>query len=276
MNWEDLVGQLYGQTGTYLVEQCIAHGAAVAEAGYPMVLPPFTMDLIARLALNGETEPKPKPRTPIDAIETLPWNHSAAYPFPSTPRSLADIHYLTVHHSGTTPRDQTAIEDWNAYHTQTKSWSHVGYHFAIAAMTPVAEGGAIDLYQTNHMAQITWHDSSNYRTLGMVLAGDLRAGHDGEPNELQIDLWGQFTAWLLPQLPNLKGIVPHSFFQATACPGDWERWVPKLAQSSADWGQNIMDLVYNVQPARMSRALSRVRTFAPLGWNELAEAQKDV
>ena len=166
---------------------------------------------------------------------------------------------------------------WNAYHIGGKSWSHMGYHFCIAAMTPVAQGGEMNLWQTNRMPQVTWHDSFNYKSLGLVMAGDFRQGKDGGPTPFQADLFGQLMAWLLPQTPNLFRIVPHNFFQGTECPGDWSHYLPLLIAACDRWGVDIRPLVA-AKPASIARPqglLASAMSWRPKA-RILDELQKDV
>lgn len=171
---------------------------------------------------------------PRDVIETLLWNTSPRWPFPKKTRDLSKIRYITIHHSGTTTRQNTSIEAWNAYHTKTKSWSHIGYHFCIGYLE---RGGRMGLYQTNRIEQITWHDARNYDTIGVVIAGDLRTGKDDTPTAEQADLFGRLIAWLMPQLPGPITIVGHNHFQRTACPGSLDVWYNMLERAMERHGR---------------------------------------
>ncbi len=202
--------------------------------------------------LEKQDIPPPNPPPPIDVFDELPLNKDARYPFPKKERSLADIKWLTIHHSAG-QRATTSIEWWNDYHTQTKGWTHVGYHFGIASLR---RGDPINLYQMNPLKWVTWHDTRNYDTVGICIAGDLRMGHDVRPTPLQVDLFGRLMAWLIPQLPNLFAIVGHRRWQKTACPGDMEVWMPDLIASAEKWGQPIEHLV-SYRRARLSEKVRR-------------------
>lgn len=285
----DILGQFMTPDEISLIEWAEAVADAHMEHQLPAVIPPFGPGLLvflARQVVEAELEPEPTipdAAPPVDIMGQLEWNWGAQWPFPSRARSLADIEYITVHHSGSTDRDLTSISSWYLYHTRTKSWSSIGYHFCIASFEEKPmDGGVIDLYQCNPLEQVTWHDTSNYRTVGVVFAGDLRAGEDGSPNGLQVNLWGRLMGWLIPQLPNLKGIVPHSYFQSTACPGDWVGWSDSLVESALGFGQDISGLLYDpkrVTSAPLSRIMPTLRMLGSrmlTGENELEKAQRDV
>lgn len=198
-------------------------------------------------------------KPPLDLRGVLESHPDPRWPFPSKRRELADIRYITVHHSAGSRATQN-IRWWHQYHTQSKSWSRVGYHFGIAAL---AQGGYVDLHQMNDLETISWHDSRNTDTVGVCLAGDLRAGHDDRPNEVQLECWGRLCAWLLPQLPGLAGIVSHKRWQATACPGDIERWGIDLVDAAQRCGADISLLMSSDIPSRLLR-FSLFRTTPPI------------
>ena len=180
---------------------------------------------------------------PTDLINELPWNDASPWPF--VPRSLESIEIITIHHSGSTDREHTSIENWNSYHTRTKRWPHIGYHLAVGFY-----GGVMGLYQLNRLDMITWHDSKNTKSIGVVIAGDLRAGEDGAPTDEQARLFGRLMVWLVPQLPSLRYIVGHKHRQSTACPGQIEVYGSALIQAARDQGQEIAHLWMKPLPAR--------------------------
>lgn len=196
---------------------------------------------------------KAEPDSPIDIISVLPWHKRPRWPFPFRPRELSAIKYITIHHSGATPREKTSIWNWSQFHTEHKGWSRLGYHFCIG---PLKLGGDIGLYQANDLEQVAWHDTRNYDTVGVVIAGDLRSGKDGRPTAEQIDLFGRLMTWLLPQLPALEKIVPHSHWQHTACPGDIDLWGRDLIDAAAHHGADIEDLVSLQRTRLVARVLA--------------------
>jgi len=181
------------------------------------------------------------PREPIDAVAMLATRKDARYLFPNWSRDLEKIRWITVHHSAGSRAAQN-IKWWHRYHTQTKSWSRVGYHYGIAAME---KGDDIELYKLNQLEWHTWHDARNFDTVGVCMAGDLRPDRDVEPNAIQCDCFGRLMFYLLPQLPNLIGIVGHKHWQPTACPGAFEDWKPKLIEAAYVYGVDISAVIAN-------------------------------
>lgn len=194
---------------------------------------------------------------PISLIDMLKTSDNARWPFLKWDRDPAEIKWLTIHHSAG-QRDTTSINWWHYYHTVSKSWSRVGYHFGIAAQE---SGGEIGLYQMNKLSTVSWHDTRNHDTLGVCMAGDYREGHDVRPNEAQIDLFGQLMAWLIPQLPNLFAIVGHRRWQQTACPGNMEVYIQDLIDSASKYGVEIADLV-SLRTANPAAATARTAMAA--------------
>jgi hypothetical protein len=143
---------------------------------------------------------------------------------------------MTIHHSAGS-RETQNIRWWHRYHTGSKGWSRVGYHFGIAALDP---GDPIELYQMNHLETHSWHDSRNSDTFGVCFAGDLRARYDVRPNDVQLDAFGRLCAWLFElDLPNWRGIVGHKSFGRTACPGDLGVWQDDLIDAAQKYGCDI-------------------------------------
>lgn len=208
----------------------------------------------------SEPEP-PAIQAPISLLETLATKADAAWPFPQLratnpdpPRLLTNIKHITIHHSAGS-RATTNVTYWHQLHTQTKSWSRCGYHLAIGGLTAGAE---IELYEVNRPEWVTWHDTRNTDTYAVTMAGDLRPDHDIEPNEAQLECFGRAMAYALPKFPNLESIVPHKFWQATACPGEIERWYPLLVDAAKQYGNDIAPLLRFVptRRQRITRAFS--------------------
>jgi len=195
--------------------------------------------------------PPPVVNPPVNLIDRLPWNNDSPWPFPR--RSLDSITMLTVHHSGGTDRDQTSIESWNAYHTRTKGWPHVGYHLGIGFYDK-----CMGLYQFNRLDHITWHDSKNTRSVGIVIAGDLRPDEDEYPTQEQADLFGQLMAWLIPQLPNLGYIISHKMVQSTACPGQIEVYGNMLIDAARTHDRDVTGMWLKQPSILQSLSLRRV------------------
>ncbi len=193
-----------------------------------------------------ECEPtKPRVKPPLDGIKLLETNRAARWPFPTLRakkplprRKPEDIKYITLHHSAGSRN--SSVTYWHSYHTKTKSWSRVGYHMGIAMWKP---GDDIDLYELNPPWEFTWHDSRNKDTYGLCISGDLRAGYDASPNNVQLKCFGRAMAYLLPKLPGLQAIVGHKKWQRTACPGDLREWAPSLIAAAGEVGHDIRGLL---------------------------------
>jgi hypothetical protein len=195
---------------------------------------------LATLALALDDFLKPPVAGPTSLVDVLETKHDARYPFPNWNRPLSQIRYMTIHHSAGQRATQN-IQWWHRYHTQSKSWSRVGYHFGIAALEP---GGPIELYQLNRLKTHSWHDSRNWDTFGVCLAGDLRAGHDERPNDVQLDAFGRLVAWLFGRdLSNWASIVGHKNFGRTACPGSMGVWRDDLIDAAQLYGCDISGMM---------------------------------
>lgn len=188
---------------------------------------------------------KPRVKPPLDGIGRLETNRAARWPFPTLRakkplprRKPEDIKYITLHHSAGSRN--SSITYWHRYHTKTKSWSRVGYHMGIAMWEP---GADIDLYELNPPWEFTWHDGKNKDTYGLCISGDLRAGYDASPNNIQLKCFGRAIAYLLPKLPGLQAIVGHKKWQRTACPGDLREWAPSLIAAADEVGHDIRGLL---------------------------------
>lgn len=218
-------------------------------------------------ALGDATRPAIEP--PISLLTELPTNDNARWPFPQlkpkkpdAPRRADQVKYITLHHSAGS-RATTNIRYWHRLHTETKGWSRCGYHLGIGALDA---GDPIELYEINPLQYVSWHDTRNYDTYAIAVAGDLRAGRDGEPDEKQLACFGRAIAYILPQLPNLESITGHKFWQATACPGDFNRWYVLLVDAARQFGHDIEPLLrFKGTPiARLVRALSLPKYGPPI------------
>lgn len=212
-------------------------------------------DVVAALDQAIAELAPPTIEPPENIIHKLPWNKLSPWPFPTQgkPALVEKKRWITLHHSAG-ERDTTSIEYWNNFHTRYKNWPHIGYHFCIAALKP---GGEIGPYQTNRIGEFSWHDGRNHDTVGVCIAGDLRAGHDDAPTPVQAWCVGHLLAWFVPQLPNFRGVIVHKSIQRTACPGDVERWGESIVAAAASFGLDL--------EGRFNVPLPRVRFRRPLG-----------
>lgn len=195
---------------------------------------------------------------PVNLVNELPWNNNPTYPFPSELRTNADIYYWTIHHGVS-----WALEWWNDYHTNTKGWSHVGYHFCITTYQ-----GELGLWQANEIPQVTWHDTYNYHSFAATWGGWMEAGHDpGRPTDEQLQLFGRLCAWLditnANKWPNLRNIVGHKFFSATACPGDLPVYAGDMIDVADDFGQDIQPLLQTGAENFISYAVHAIARRGP-------------
>jgi hypothetical protein len=192
---------------------------------------------------------------PVNIIDELPDNENAEWPFLEWNRPLTNIKYITIHHSA----GSYSIDYWHSLHTGIRrSWSRVGYHFGAATFSKYPN--EVDLYQMNKLATVSWHDTRNYDTVGFCFGGDLRAGepYQGAPTDKQLECWGRFTAWIMPQLPNLYAIVGHSRWSATECQGDLPGYAPMLIDASLQFGQDISQILSTKRISAVSRAYNFV------------------
>jgi hypothetical protein len=214
------------------------------------------------------TETPPTFKLPIPLVTELETNEDAAWPFPQLRkgdpaplRKLEGVRHITLHHTAGTRAGSTALY-CHELHTKSKSWSRCGYHLFIGSYD---RGDPIELYEINLPEWVAWHDSRNYDTYAVTMAGWLSIGHDVEPNEAQLDCFGRAMAYALPKFKGLESIVPHKLFQATACPGDIDRWYPLLIDAAKQYGQDIAPLLQFVptRRARVTRALSARLRYGP-------------
>ena len=194
---------------------------------------------------------------PVNLIPVLRDNPDPVYPFPTRQRAKSDIKYLTRHHGVS-----WNVAGWHRHHVD-KGWTRIGYHFCIAL-----HASQLDLYQTNHISTISWHDTRNYDTLSCSFGGWMEKDHDpGKPTDEQLNHWGRLTAWLditnAEIWPNLRGIPGHQYWQATRCPGDEEIWIDGLIQASLTYGQDIEPLIIIGKPNALLKRYYEIRWRGP-------------
>jgi N-acetyl-anhydromuramyl-L-alanine amidase AmpD len=128
-------------------------------------------------------------------------------------RPVSQITTLTVHHDAfphSTKTAHTIMGQIMKVHSD-KGWPGMSYHYYIHTDGKV--------YQTNNHTDITWHDSVNNDSIGIVLTGYFHPTHNNQPTQAQKDSLYQ----LLDHLQNTLGgkkVVGHRDRGATACPGD--------------------------------------------------------
>lgn len=152
-------------------------------------------------------------------------------------RSLEDVNYLVVHHSGVAV-DSTA-EAINNYHIDHNGWPGIGYHFLVhwdGRREYVA-----DIQEIRYSVA-----SRNYEIVAVCLTGDFR---QEPPPAAALEsarlLLAHLKMVLARDLPVVghRDITPPQY--PTACPGDtWPQWRENLTSSQAPPEPNV----YIVQP----------------------------
>lgn len=131
-------------------------------------------------------------------------------------RSQKDIKVITVHHSaipqGTYRDDEALLKAIQRTH-EDKGWPGLSYHFVIT------ESGAI--YQTNNFTDITWHDTKNSDSIGVLVDGYFHKPNLDVPTEAQLKSLKELLDWLCTQNPQFPAdqndVVGHRERSATAC-----------------------------------------------------------
>jgi len=134
-------------------------------------------------------------------------------------RNQADIKVITVHHS-TNSQDLNENDDQILTRIQkthqSRGWPGLSYHFVI---TPVGT-----IYQINDFTDITWHDSTNTDSIGVVVCGYMHPPYNEQPTQSQLESLKELLDWLCTQNPQFPAdrddVLGHRDRQATACPGD--------------------------------------------------------
>ena len=152
----------------------------------------------------------------IDLRQILPGD---AYTW-SWERSLPQVNYLAIHHTGV--ENQTP-EQIARSHITTNGWGGIGYHFLIDKQGFVYYVGDISTARAN-VANL------NEQVLGICLIGNFIS--DQVPSQEQLDSAHKLCEFLisLPELTNVKSwdkVRGHKELpnQSTPCPGDnWSAW----------------------------------------------------
>lgn len=162
---------------------------------------------LGALDLAGPAAPAAGPaRRPliIDSSGLLPMHAGLRYPR----RSLAQLRYLVVHHSGADARlDPASIA---AEHVGVNGWPGIGYHFCIHPDGRIEQCQDLTV-SSHHVAQF------NPVAVGIALLGDLRRQN---PPPAQLDACADLAAWLCTDLglPR-QAIRGHGELVSTDCPG---------------------------------------------------------
>lgn len=131
-------------------------------------------------------------------------------------RAVNTIKVITVHHTasrttGTNEAKLTALMNTHV----GQDWPGLAYHFVIT------QDGKI--YQINNFADVTWHDSINWDSIGVALVGYFYDPHNEEPTQAQLASLKALLDDLStnhPEFPaGAANVYGHKERSSTACPG---------------------------------------------------------
>jgi N-acetyl-anhydromuramyl-L-alanine amidase AmpD len=121
-------------------------------------------------------------------------------------RLLSKITGIVVHHSASDYGGATEIA---RFHTITRGWPGIGYHFVISP------DGTIN--QTNNIDSVSYHvGNSNTPTIGICLIGNL-SKHP--PTAKQLESLKELIAHLKTLLKKELTVKGHRDYNPTECPG---------------------------------------------------------
>jgi hypothetical protein len=152
-------------------------------------------------------------------------------------RNVNTITKLTVHHDAI-PHDTRSADEVMKQIMQThvnQGWPGMAYHYYIHR-----DG---NIYQVNKHEWVTWHDTRNWDSLGIVVNGYFHPPQNNNPKgqlpTLKFILDNLCTQH--PEFPaGFKDVLGHRERSSTACPGDTlfpyvKEYREKLGQ--VNWGQ---------------------------------------
>lgn len=130
-------------------------------------------------------------------------------------RKESDIKYLTIHHSAWPQNEwsnEQRLHEMKNWHHK-KKWPGLSYHYAI-----MRDG---EIYKLNKHEDVTWHDTRNTDTLGILVDGYFHPTHNEKPSSKQLKSLDWLTKKLLTDLKMERSrIRGHKDWSPTACPGD--------------------------------------------------------
>lgn len=136
-----------------------------------------------------------------DLRGTLPERTDVRY----SHRNVSSIQGLVIHHSATKGQ---SIRSMAQFHTQTRGWPAIAYHFAI--------GWDGKVYQLNDVDRLTYHaQGHNARTIGVVIIGNYEDQQLSLPAEAAL----MNLAYYLKDEYHLRYMWLHRQVRSTACPG---------------------------------------------------------
>lgn len=134
-------------------------------------------------------------------------------------RSQKDITKLVIHHSASKMdkrvTDDNVLKMIQGWH-EGKGWPGLSYHYCI-----MPNG---NIYQCNAHEDITWHDTVNDNSLGILVHGYFHPDVNDQPTKEQLISLKELLDWLCtenPQFPaDQDDVWGHRDVSATSCCGD--------------------------------------------------------
>ena len=184
-------------------------------------------------------------------------------------RKQSDIKKIVVHHSairqdGRQTHD-SILENIKSIHVG-QGWPGLSYHFVI-----MPDG---TIYQCNNFEDITWHDTVNDDSIGVLVHGYFHPDVNDRPTTKQLESLRGLLDWLCTENPAFPAdqddVVGHRDRSATACPGnhlyeyvkeyrgkvgqvDWsaqsdcEKALEDMERNKDEWKQRARDREANIK-----------------------------
>ena len=153
-------------------------------------------------------------------------------------RNVSSIKIITVHHDAIPQKNQSAdsvLDQIFGIHHDQKGWPGASYHYYIHTDGQV--------YQLNNHEDVTWHDSNNWDSIGIVLHGYFHPDYNDKPTSAQLKSLSELLKLLCTQHPefpaSFSDIRGHRERWSTACPGNvFHPYVVEYRekQGNVSWG----------------------------------------
>lgn len=151
-------------------------------------------------------------------------------------RDVSTITAITVHHTASlyTGSDENILSSLAKGHIN-KDWPGLSYHYIIL------KNG--NIYQINEHNWVTWHDGSNWDSLGVCLHGYFHPQYNENPTKEQLESLKFLLDKLCTEHPEFPAdfddVRGHREVMATACPGNI--FYPKVVEykeklGKVNWG----------------------------------------
>ena len=127
-------------------------------------------------------------------------------------RTLSQIRYLVIHHSGGFNQSVEAIARYHVgpNHISSEGIPGIAYHFYIT------EDGTT--FQTNELETVSWHvGGNNTASVGICMSGNFNGQ---PPSQAQLQSALSLVASLVDKLGNVE-VKGHRDFSNTSCPGQF-------------------------------------------------------